>query len=216
MRACGRARRTYRVKDLIAWPKASSLAGLFPACIVTRTASIKACARYRRRGDRVTDRAFISRDSSTLPMLRFGVALKSRSKGVLWVMNDRFVMFARCPLRPDSDRIAAFTATDARARPANWGVILFSTLRRRDPLRRGSNDNPCRTAEIHIRTQWGSRRVAARGAWGRYAGRRRIYDYLSPGSRPVICRESSTPSRGGRAYAMPRHRRYGKNRKCAG
>src|SRR5580704_10238993 len=99
-RACGRERRRYHVKVLIAWPKASSLVGLFPACIVTRTASIKACARHRRRGDRVTDRAFISRDSSTLPMLRFGVALKSRSKGALLVMNDRFVMFARCPLRP--------------------------------------------------------------------------------------------------------------------
>src|ERR1700693_6199747 len=84
---------------------------------------------------------------------------------------------------PDSDRIAAFTATDAR--PANWGVIFFSTLRRRDPLWRGANDNPWRTAAFHIRTQWGSRRLAARGAWGRYAGRRRIYDYLSPGSRPV-------------------------------
>jgi hypothetical protein len=31
-----------------AWPKASSLVGLFPECIVTRTVSIKACARHRR------------------------------------------------------------------------------------------------------------------------------------------------------------------------
>ena len=52
-RACGRERRRYHVKGLIAWPKASSLVGLFPECIVTRTVSIKACARRRRRGDRM-------------------------------------------------------------------------------------------------------------------------------------------------------------------
>src|SRR4029077_6424024 len=67
-RACGRERRRYRVKDLIAWPKASSLVGLFPECIVTRTVSIKACARHRR-GDRVTVREFITWHSCTPPLL---------------------------------------------------------------------------------------------------------------------------------------------------
>src|SRR5579864_7194066 len=67
-RACGRERRRYHVKGLIAWPKASSLVGLFPECIVTRTVSIKACAR-RRRSDRVTVREFISWLSCTLPLL---------------------------------------------------------------------------------------------------------------------------------------------------
>src|SRR6516164_5764547 len=55
-RACGRERRRCHVKGLIAWPKAASLVGLFPECIVTRTVSIKTCARHRRRGDRGTVR----------------------------------------------------------------------------------------------------------------------------------------------------------------
>ena len=55
-RACGRERRRCHVKGLIAWPKASSLVGLFPECIVTRTVSIKAYALHRRRGDRATVR----------------------------------------------------------------------------------------------------------------------------------------------------------------
>jgi hypothetical protein len=55
-RAYGRERRRCHVKGLIAWPKALSLVGLFPECIVTRTVSIKACARHRRRGDRATVR----------------------------------------------------------------------------------------------------------------------------------------------------------------
>src|SRR4029077_9898000 len=55
-RACGRERRRCHVKGLIAWPKASNLVGLFPECIVTRTVSIKACVRHRRRGDRATVR----------------------------------------------------------------------------------------------------------------------------------------------------------------
>jgi hypothetical protein len=55
-RACGHERRRCHVKGLIGWPKASSLVGLFPECIVTRTVSIKACARHRGRGDRATVR----------------------------------------------------------------------------------------------------------------------------------------------------------------
>jgi hypothetical protein len=45
------ARRCH-VKGLIVSPKASSLVGLFSECIVTRSVSIKACARHRRRRDR--------------------------------------------------------------------------------------------------------------------------------------------------------------------
>jgi hypothetical protein len=44
--------------------------GLFPECIVTRTVSIKACARHRRRGDRALFGAFISWHTCTLKSRR--------------------------------------------------------------------------------------------------------------------------------------------------
>src|SRR5215469_15541021 len=65
-RACGRERRRCHVKGLIAWPKASSLVGLFPECIVTRTVSIKVCARHCRRGE--AQLKLLMQMASTLPV----------------------------------------------------------------------------------------------------------------------------------------------------
>jgi hypothetical protein len=160
-RACRHERRRCHVKGLIAWPKASSLVGLFPECIVTRTVSIKACARHHRRGDRATVRGIYR-----LAYLHAEIASSHRVPREIW--TKRMSIFklqhgmaghkkwscaaatcgSECPLCANSGHSAAFTLT---ARERSHRTPEVSSSRRE--LKRGDDQKPCANRPCQYRSR---------------------------------------------------------------